>query len=402
MGILDRFRAKPEVKEGNKNYIWVEPSKKSITELGKSIILDAPTVKISKDVGEDHPFNFQLYENAYLAVPIVAGAIDKTVDFILGEGVYVTSEDAAAQEKIEDFMKRVDIETFLRIVVRNQLTFGSAFAEIIGTGESLELKILDPKYIYIKRDKHGEITGYSQYFGKDKPVQFTVDEIVHFPINQIGDQVYGTSSLRTLFGSKKVSLLEQFLKLQEAMKNIVDRRANSPWHVKLGNDLYPATASDVTAVANELVDLTNKNELVTTHLVDIDVLSTRGKLLDIQPFLEHYENNIIYALQVPAVLLGRANVPEGIANVQMEAFNRRAKSHQSFLEKVIEEQIFKKIVDADVELEWGKEEEEQPIDMNPNFPAPGGFKKIRGPNANPAINPNLPNPNPKVTPKQEV
>jgi hypothetical protein len=405
VSIWDRIRGKP-IKEAS-NFIWVEPQKSGVRELGKSLIPDT-LPKISKEIGEQHPFDFRLYESSYLSVPIIAGAIDKTVDFIVGEGFYVISEDATAQKAIEDFIRKEDFDTFLRTMIRNQLIHGSAFCEIIGNGKDTKLKVLDPKYIYIKRDKHGEITGYSQYFEKGLPIDFKPEDIVHFPINQTGDQIYGTSMLRPLFGSKKVSLLEQFLKLQEAMKNIVDRRANSPWHVKIGNDQYPATAADVSAIADQLIDLTNKNELVTTHLVSIDVLQHRGRILDIEPFLEHYENNIIYALQVPAVLLGRANVPEGIANVQMEAFDRRAKSHQSFIEKPIEEQIFKRVTDVHVDLEWGSPESVQGDGTQPVQPFKG-FKKIRGPNANPAINPNLPNPNPnepnpnpKITPKTGV
>jgi len=66
-----------------------------------------------------------------------------------------------------------------------------------------------------------------------------------------------------------------------------------------------------------------------------------------------------------SVLLGMANIPEGLAKVQMEAFQRRIQSIQAELEKIIEGQIFKKVLNANglvknskgteihVEFEWG-------------------------------------------------
>jgi len=68
---------------------------------------------------------------------------------------------------------------------------------------------------------------------------------------------------------------------------------------------------------------------------------------------------LIYAFQVPAVLLGKANIAEGLARVQMEAFQRRIQSIQAELEKIIEQQIFQRVLQAnglkvDVEFEWGR------------------------------------------------
>ena len=311
---------------------------------------------LGKKLGEPHPFNFELFEAAYKQVPIIFGALNKTVDFALGPGFYIDSDNKAVVKKINTFMEERNFEIFLRTVTRNMLIYGNAFVEIVGDGKNIEqLIVLDPKYIFLRRDVHGKVEKYIQYRGNSKPIEFSTNEIAHFSYNQIGDAIYGTSVLRPLFGSNKVSLLTQFLEMEDAMKILVKRRANAPIHAKIGTDEFPATSADVNTASEELTDLSNKNELVTSHLVSVDVLDFKSTIMDIKPYIEHYENSIIYGLEVPAVLLGRANVPEGLANVQMDAYERRIKSLQSFIEQTIEEKIFKKMFPNDhIEFEWGQ------------------------------------------------
>lgn len=332
------------------NRVFLKELSGGKTEIDTSRIND-------KNIGEKHPYNFMLYELAYKQVAIIFGGINKTVDFALGPRFYVESDNQAVVKKIEKFMEEKNFEVLLRIITRNLLIFGNAYLEIIGSRKSIEgLKVLDPKYMYVRRDKKGKILGYTQYRGnKQNPIHLKPNQVAHFAFNRIGDEAYGTSILRPLFGSSKIQLLAQFLELEAAMQTIIQRRANAPIHTKIGSDEYPATAEQVDGAAQDLVDLSNKNEIVTSHLIDMNVLDYRSNILDIKPYIEHYENSIIYGLEVPAVLLGRASVPEGLANVQMDAFNRRIKSLQSFIERTVEEKIFKRLHPNDhIEFSWGE------------------------------------------------
>ena len=357
MGILDAFRGKKTIsltERFGENLIFSKS--RTMNYLKEQVKSEIDYNQFpGRDYGERHPYDFQLFESAYKQVPIIFGAINKTVDFALGPGFYVDSTNKAVIKKINNFMEDMNFEIFLRIVVRNMLIYGNAFVEIVGKGKTIDnIIVLDPKYMFVKRDKHGILLGYTQYRGKNQPINFNSDEIAHFSYNQIGDEIYGTSILRPLLGGK-VSLLTQFLEMEDAMKTLVKRRANAPIHAKIGSDQYPPTSTDVENAADELVDLGNKNEIVTSYLVELDTLNFRSRLMDIDPYIQHYENSIIYGLEVPAVLLGRANVPEGLANVQMDAFERRIKSLQSFLEQTIEEKIFKKMFPNDhIEFEWGQ------------------------------------------------
>ena len=338
-----------------------ENSPVTIIGLGKNLITEQfgkaeerIDINISKEIGEKHPYDYGILESAYLQIPIVKGGIDKSVDFVIGPGFFIKTENESIKKKIEDFMESQSFDTYLRRVIRDMLIFGSSFSEIVKNGSSIMLKPLNPKYIFIQRDNKGKLLGYSQWMGSGKPILFTSDEIIHFAFDQLGDSPYGTSAIRPLLGSAKVSPLSIYLESQKISNTILNRRGNPPILVKVGTDTFPASAADVSKVANELSDLQSTNEFVVDHKISMDVLQYRGRIPELQPFFDNYENIIIYGLQVPAVLLGRANVPEGLANVQMDAFERRAKSIQAFAEKEIETKIFRLIVKEKVEFEWGQ------------------------------------------------
>ena len=73
---------------------------------------------------------------------------------------------------------------------------------------------------------------------------------------------------------------------------------------------------------------------------------------------------MVYGLQVPYVLLGTARIPEGLARVQLEGMDRRAKSIQMTVEQQLERKIFTKVLEAKgltevkVEFEWGSPSQE--------------------------------------------
>jgi len=75
---------------------------------------------------------------------------------------------------------------------------------------------------------------------------------------------------------------------------------------------------------------------------------------------------LFFTFQVPEVLMGRGSIPEGLAKVQLEAFERRIQSMQAEIEKIIETQIFNRVlvangITAHVEFEWGQESESRKV-----------------------------------------
>jgi hypothetical protein len=140
---------------------------------------------------------------------------------------------------------------------------------------------------------------------------------------------------------------------------LLDRKANSPYHVKIGTLENPPSAEDVNSFGQDLEYLKNDHEWVTGADVDIKAIDF-GKIGEKFSYInESDKKDFIYTTQVPEVLLGSGNIAEGLASEQMKAFERKIQSQQVEIEKVIEEQIFKRILLANgfsvhVEFEWGE------------------------------------------------
>lgn len=335
-----------------------KPTLEVVQEQFKGIIDQKPTMGVSSDIGEEHPFNFQMGEEIYKKVPYVHGIINKLVDFILGNGFYVICDDERAKQIATDFLEQTQFDSLLRQVIKDALITGNGFLEISGklTEPPTQMKCLSSKNMYVRMNEYGDLLGYTQYRGLiNKKIFFEPHEIAHFTHNKIGDSPYGIGTILPVMG-----ILDQRIKAEKDLHMLLQRKANAPLHVKIGlpdKDFVP-NPDDVTAFGQKLEWMNNKHEWVTDAFVDMKVLDfgNFGEKFDL--LLRYDENQLFYAFQAPEVLMGRSGVREAIADVQLDTFLMRVSSIQAELEKVIEESILKRLLnahglDVHVEFEWG-------------------------------------------------
>lgn len=319
-----------------------------------------------KDIGEAHPFDPRLTEVLYKKFGLVTGVIDKYVDYIWGSGIYVTCDEPngdKAVKIINDFLRDINFSTIGRAWVKEALLKPGGYLELGGNvkeGEIKGVKVLDGKYMYIRRNEYGEILGYTQYIGgfdkynPKKSVPFEPFNIASLHLNKVGDSPYGLGIVYPA-----CSKIDQLLGLEKDMHTIVKRKANNPLHIKIGTPEIPPSTGDISAVRNELETLTPKTEWVTDALWDIKSIDTGDISGKYDTILKHDIDMLIFTFQVPEVLLGRGSIPEGLAQVQADAFERRIASFQEEIEKVMEEDIFKRVLNANgldmhVEVNWGE------------------------------------------------
>jgi SPP1 gp7 family putative phage head morphogenesis protein len=353
---------KPIIKEVSKPAVAKD---NSVTEAAK------PTVNIpkgfNKNIGEEHPFDFNLVEDICKNVPIVSGAVNKTVDMCISD-FQIKSDNPQIQTLCDDFVEQHNFDMYLRSTANNIVRFANAFTEIVDNGNAeklipatkiTELKPLNPKYLYVRRDEYGKILEYNQCINLGaKKISFTPTEMAHYKYNVVGDSAYGYSMVAPL-----INIIQNKLNMERSMMILMDRKANAPVHVKLGTPEDPATSDDVQQFANDLYNLNNRTEWVTDHRVAIDTIDFAGKIMNFAPFNEHFENQLVYGLEVPIVLLGRGNIPEGLAAVQLEAFARRLASIRLLIENVNEQSIFQPLIKmaglkGKVQFDWEPQSED--------------------------------------------
>lgn len=343
-----------------------------ITEAFKGEI-EQKDVKFPTDLGEAHPFDFSVCEGVYKQFGFVTGVIDKYVDFILGGGMYVTSDNENAQTIIENFMRDVSFDALLRPWIKEALMKGNGFMEIGGVRNKspMGLKVLNANHMYVKRDNKGEILNYNQYtggfkrFNKSQVIPFDPHEIGHLAFNKIGDSAYGYGIIYS-----GLPYINNLLQNSKDLHILMNRKANAPIHAKLGdhkaNPPIKASKSDVTSFGKKLEYLHNKHEWATDDLVELKVIDFGNIGEKFDTVLKFDTDMLFFTFQVPEVLMGRGNIAEGLAEVQMDTFMKNIKSKQEAIEKIVEEQIFRRVLNANgfdehVEIHWG-----QPSDKEKN------------------------------------
>lgn len=387
MGIFDYFRGNKDVIEENNNNlnsIDYDPKfflneaelmlkQNSSAEYNFKGEVEQNEKKFPIMLGEEHPFDFCITEGIYKKFGMVSGVVDKYVDFVVGPGFFVTCDDERGKKLIDDFMQEVNFDTLLRAWIKEGLVKGNGFIEIGGGKDETPkgLKVLNANYMYVKRDNKGVIEGYNQYtgafkrFDQKKVIPFETYQVAHIGFNKIGDGAYGLGIVYPALSS-----INYLLQNEKDMHMLMTRKANAPYHIKMGGVVggkyYKPNPSDVNRIGKDLEWLNNKHEWTTDGLTDIKVIDF-GNIGDkFDSVLRYDMDMLIYTFQVPGVLLGMANIPEGLAQVQMDAFQRRIQSLQAEIEKVIEQNIFRRVLlsnglDVHVEFEWG-----QPSDTEKN------------------------------------
>ena len=326
------------------------------------------TMKFPKKLGVEHPFDFKIAEDLYSTFGYVTGFIDKHVDSIVGN-FSAKAKSENVQALIDSFLIDTSFQVTLREWIRSALITGNGFMEL--DLDNSQIRVLDPKEMYVKRDIKGNVKLYNQYKGNlnrvnaeilKEVIEFQLNEIAHLKINTFPLDAYGFGIIKPNFKA-----IDNFLGFESDLHKVVSRKAGAPYHVKVGIPGAATSPSTITSFANDMQYLTNMTEWTTDANVDIKMLDAGDLGKGFDSVLNHDKLQLIAGFQVPEVMMGSGQLNEGIAKVQKATFDdQRIRSLQEEVEKVIEEKIFKPLLanqkgkefQEHVEFEWNLPSEE--------------------------------------------
>lgn len=336
----------------------------------KGDVIQKP-IKFPEELGEEHPFDFSIAEDLYKTNPLINGTVDKYLDYILGPGIWVTSENKKAEDLITIWLQDTNFNYHLRKWIKEALMKGTGFLELARNKDKniVGVKVRNAKFMYIKEDEKGNIVKYNQYFGKvenyqkSKVTPFELDEMANIAINPIADNVYGEGIVQPLCAT-----LNKLLGNEKALDKLMERKANAPLHWKVGqlNSTNPQLSlipdsSVLSQVESKLTHMTEKTEWVTGPEHEAKVIDFGNFTDKFDSVLSYYNTQFIYGSQIPEVLFGTGSIPEGLAKEQRKGFDRRITAFQLDIEKTIEEDIFRQVlqsnnIDDHVEVHWGEKD----------------------------------------------
>lgn len=154
--------------------------------------------------------DYRLYLDMYYNHPIVAAAINKIAKVATHTGFDFVPRDSRSKVKSREyktckefFELQGDFIGELRKVYRDLLIFGDAYLNVIysRSRKPIRLKRIAPWTIHIKANLKGHVEFYVQknpMYGDEEPIKFFPNEMLHFRIDDPGNDLYGMSPLESI------------------------------------------------------------------------------------------------------------------------------------------------------------------------------------------------------------
>lgn len=355
--------------KGERAFLYIPDEAKVLQEQFKSESQTNP-VQFPKELGEKHPFEFKDCEDTCKKYGLVKAAVDKHLDFIFSHGFKVKTDDTNADALLDSLLKEKEFFQSIRTWAHEGFVKGNGFMEIAVAKDTVQLKVVNANHMFVIRNKKGEVEGYNQYVADlnkfkiadlnntKKTINFNKDEIAHLKINEVADEAYGYGIIYPALHT-----VNNLVRSEKDLHLLMSRKANNPIIVTVGSIEQPASNSDVSSIGAQLVYLNNLHEWAFNHQVKFEMLDFGDIGGKFDTILAHDKQKLYMELQVPAVLMGDSQQNEGIANVQLDTFERRIQSLQERIADVIEEQIFEPFLEMngfklEPEIEWGQPSEE--------------------------------------------
>jgi len=338
-------------------------SKNETKEAFKGEVSDIP-INFPKSLGAAHPFSFEAMEDVYKTIGVINGGINKITDSVVGDFSY-TTKTKKADQIISDFIKNTNFTSVLREWIREGFSKGNGFLELDLKGKGIQ--VLNANTMYVVRDDKGNVKGYNQWIGdlkryrknKKEVNNFKPDHIAHLRINKIAGEPYG---IGIIYPNERT--IENMVLNEQDLQKLISRKAGAPIHAAVGREGEAVNTKHIDAFKDSLQVMNNRTEWVTDSNVKMNVIDFGQIGKNLTDVLDHDMLLVAFGMEIPIVLFGGGNIPEGLAKAQSEIFQRKMSVIQEEIESVIEEQIFKPLLEEhgsndEVDFTWNLPGEEE-------------------------------------------
>jgi len=343
---------------GTKGYISVTEKDKAMAlkESFQGEVVDVP-VKFPRELGAEHPFEFEDAEKVLKHVGLINGAVNKIANKIVGEFT-IKSDDPKIKTAIDTLIKETDLKIVTKQWVKEGLSKGNGFMEL--DVQTPQVKVNNANYMYVKRNSKGEVKEYNQFLGNlnnfnpgsRKLTPFKPEKIAHLKINAIAGEPYGYGMI---IPNERV--IENIVQMEQDYHKLIKRKAGAPIHAKLGQPGETVASESLDEMSDKLKYMTNRTEWVTDGNCEFKVIDFGEIGKNLTDALTYDFRMLIAGLEIPEVSFGSGQLNEGIAQTQKEELQEMISSIQDEVETILERQIFKPYLEyqglsGDIEFVW--------------------------------------------------
>ena len=194
---------------------------------------------------------------------------------------------------------------------------------------------IDPCSIRIKRDKHGNIMKYEQGFGGNKK-QFKPEDVIHFYLDKDANNSFGTP--RIIAALEDVKLLR---KIEGNVTALIYRFAMPlyQWKIGIPEIGFQGTDEEIAKAKYEIESGSLDGVFITNEKTEIKAIGSEGTAMNMQPYLNYFENRVFSALGVSAAQMGR-----GGAKQDADSMEQQVHDTVKYIQRMMAEFIEKKML----------------------------------------------------------
>ncbi len=342
--------------------IWVDLYMKYVGELelkaSKGYIRDWYTSDKTKS--QASPKNNNLLLGMFESDPVLFSVVNTIVNKTFGEGFRLVGNNQQAQKKLEKKLSDLNFDLVLPNIIRNVVIYGDAFLELVydDSNKVSELHVLETREMEIKQDEHGDVLGYVQMHGGKDPVNFGLDEVIHFVWIEIGSRVWGFTpftSLLTTVATKKFAETHNRTKFQN----------NSPRIVWIAKEASEEQIKELISYLKLAKENPHKDIVVEGDIDFKKLMDNTGDDNNIN-LLDYLRTQILMAMQMPPIMVGLPdNSNRSNSEVQLRAFEGNIRALQRPITHKINNYLFKLLGFEQLTMEFKPiDKRGEDVDMN--------------------------------------
>lgn len=316
--------------------------------------------KTDAETGKATRVNYKTLESLYTRESWVRAAIDVVVRASTTSGHRLVAkdkrvdmaelEDKESVKELKQLFEHPNSENTIEEIIARIITdlhiYGDSYLEKVKDKKENKVKALFNIYAPSMRvlvDEHGLVQGYVQKtdgFGSSQPAFFEADEIVHFKLNNPGNEVYGLSPLESLFVP-----IESDLYAQAYNRDFFKNNATPRLHVDMGNCTYTQLKRNRHYWNSDIKGSGNSHKtIITEGGAKIQPIGTPPKDMEFLNQRKFSRDEILAVFGVPPIKVGiyedanRANAKEQDKTFKVEKILP--------LQKYISQKITRSIIDT--------------------------------------------------------
>lgn len=260
----------------------------------------------------------------------LARSIQKHREYILKEGWEITGQDPATVEYVKGRLREFELITgittnnWLRELTTNLITFHTAFLVFKrdaskSTGRNIRLHgkefepiaglfPMDPVSVTVSQNQYGRPLEWKQELGGQSRI-FDADDVMIMTIDKKTGFVFGTpycvpvlDDIRALRRLEELSELVTHKHLFPLFQYIVGTETQPEQQIELPDG---SVISEVDLVRGQIEEMPTEGGIVTPFRHEIKLIGAQDKIMDLMPYIEHFEKRVMAGLRLSGIDVGR-------------------------------------------------------------------------------------------------